>query len=234
MKRLLPPLLLWLTYIAGRSSSASLNSNCEWSKKMAGPLDLSQSLQARHLARDAERAEDLAIRYADARRRPHSGHFEGGDEYGLTTDQCMARLFHIVGSNHGVTEEQIRWHLAHRPTELDVAVIFSFVALYAWAATLIVRRICRRKADDQETSGWAVMIVYTSIIASAVGVLLGEVWSDLMENIRLGNGHLSYRVERIPWGHHPPRDVCWRGCFVLAPGHSSSEGVLASCVDAAT
>ena len=34
------------------------------------------------------------------------------------------------------------------------------------------------------------------------GVLLGEVWSDLMENIRLGNGPLSYRVERIPWGPH--------------------------------
>lgn len=46
------------------------------------------------------------------------------------------------------------------------------------------------------------MIVYTSIIASVVGMLLGEVWSDLMENIRLGNGHLSYRAERIPWSHH--------------------------------
>jgi len=46
------------------------------------------------------------------------------------------------------------------------------------------------------------MIAYTSVVASVVGVLLGEVWSDLMENIRLGNGHLSYRLERIPWSHH--------------------------------
>ncbi len=114
----------------------------------------------------------------------------------------MARLFQIVGSNHGVTEEQIRWHLAHRPTELDVAVILTFIALYCVGATLIVRRVCWRNADHQETSGWLVMIVYTSIIASVVGVLLGEVWSDLMENIRLGNGHLSYRLERVPWSHH--------------------------------
>jgi hypothetical protein len=202
MKRLLPPLLLWLTCIAGCSPGASPNSDCEWSKEIAGPLDLSRSTQARHLSADAERAEDLAIRYADARRGPHSGHFEGGAEYGLTRDQCMARLFQIVGSNHSVTEEQIRWHLAHRPTELDVAVILTFIALYAWATTLIVRRVCQRHADDQETSGSVVMIVYTSVTASVVGVLLGEVWSDLMENIRLGNGHLSYRAERIPWSHH--------------------------------
>jgi hypothetical protein len=114
----------------------------------------------------------------------------------------MARLFQIVGRNHGVTEEQIRWHLAHRPTELDFAVILAFIALYALAATPIVRRFCRRNADHRETSGWVVMVGYTSVIASVVGVLLGEVWSDLMENIRLGNGHLSFRAERIPWGHH--------------------------------
>lgn len=202
MKRLFPPLLLWLTCIVGSSPCASPNSGCEWPQEIAAPLDLSRSAEARHLSGDAERAEDLAIRYADARRGPHSGHFEGGAEYGLARDQCMARLFQIVGSNHGVTEEQIRWHLAHRSTELDVAVILTFMVLYAWGATLIVRRFCRRNADHQETSGWVVMIVYTSIIASVIGALLGEVWSDLMENIRLGNGHLSYRAERIPWVHH--------------------------------
>lgn len=203
MKRLLPPILVWVTCVVGCSPGTSSNSDCEWSEEIAGPLDLSQSTQARHLSADAERAEDLAIRYADARRGPHSGHFEGGAEYGLTRDLCMASLFQIIGSNHGVTAEQIRWHLAHRPTtELDVAVILTFIALYGWAATLIVRRVCRRNADRQETSSWVVMIVYTSIIASVVGVLLGEVWSDLMENIRLGNGHLSYRAERIPWSHH--------------------------------
>jgi hypothetical protein len=114
----------------------------------------------------------------------------------------MARLFQIVGSNHGVTEEQVRWHLTHRRTELDLAVILAFIALYALAAIVIVRGVCRRNTHRQETWGWVVMMVYTSVIASAIGVLLGEVWSDLMENIRLGTGHLSYRVERIPWSHH--------------------------------
>jgi len=114
----------------------------------------------------------------------------------------MASLFQIIRSNHGVTVEQIRWRLAHRPAELDLAVILTFIALYVWVATLIISRVYRRDADHQGTSAWVVMIVYTSIIASVAGVLLGEVWSDLMENIRLGNGHLSYRAERIPWGHH--------------------------------
>jgi len=193
MKRLLPLLLFWLTCI-GDSAGASPNSDCEWPKEIAAPLDLSRSAQTRHLSGDAERAEDLAIRF-DAHRGTRA-------EYGLTRDQCMARLFQIVGSNHGVTEEQIRWHLAQRRTELDLGVVLTFIALYAWAATLIVRRVGRRNADHQETWGWVVIIVYTSVIASVVGVLLGEVWSDLMENMRLGNGHLSYRVERIPWGHH--------------------------------
>ena len=118
----------------------------------------------------------------------------------------MGTLFHAIGSNHAVTEEQVRWHLTQRRTEFDFAVILTFIALYAWAATLIVRQVSRRNADHQETAGWLVMIVYTSIIASAVGMLLGEVWSDLMENIRLGSGHLSYRLERVPgatiaWGY---------------------------------
>ena len=202
MKRLLPVLLFWLPCIVSCSSSAPPNSDCEWSKEIAGPLDLSQSTQARHLSGDAERAEDLAIRYADARRGPHSGHFEGSFEYGRMRDQCMGALFRVVGSNHGVTEEQIRWHLTYRRTGSDLAVILTFIALYALAATVILRRVCRCNTDRrQETWGWVVMMVYTSVIASAIGVLVGEVWPDLMENIRLGCGHLSYRLERVPGSH---------------------------------
>jgi uncharacterized membrane-anchored protein len=111
----------------------------------------------------------------------------------------MAKLFQIIGRDHGAAEEEVRESLAVRSAALDLAIILPFVAFYAWTANLIIRRICRR---HQETAGWAVMIVYASTITSAVGTLLGEVWALIVENIRLGNGHLSYRVGRIPWTHH--------------------------------
>lgn len=87
-------------------------------------------------------------------------------------------------------------------------------AFYTWVANVITRRICR---SYRETWGWAVMIVYASIIASALGTLLGEVWSLTLENIRLDNGHLSYRVERIPWSHHR------LGCSLVASSYSGSS-----------
>lgn len=32
--------------------------------------------------------------------------------------------------------------------------------------------------------------------------MLGQKWSTVMENLRVGNGHLSYRVDRLPWERH--------------------------------
>jgi len=114
----------------------------------------------------------------------------------------MASLFQTIGDSHDVTEEQVRRSLGQRRKDLDVVVIVSFIGFYAWASDLIVRRVCRRYSDRRETSVWVAMIIYASVIASAVGVILGEQWSGLLENFRIGNGHLSYRGERIPWSHH--------------------------------
>jgi hypothetical protein len=186
-------LFLFVLALTGCARRAQPNSNCDWPPEIAG---------AGNVHEDAEFAEDLAIRYADACRGPHSGHFDGTAEYGRTRHQCMVKLFQIVGSDHDVTEEQVRRSLAHRRVDLDLAVILSFAVVYAWAADFIARRISRRHADRRDTSAWAVMTVYTSVIAGAVGALAAEVWSGLVESVRLGTGHLRYRAERIPWNHH--------------------------------
>src|SRR6266478_9394592 len=82
------------------------NSNCEWPQETAAhALNPSHPSQQRHLSDDAEFAEDLAIRYADAHRGPRSGHFEGMAEYGRTRDKCMAALFKVIGSSHSQPEE---------------------------------------------------------------------------------------------------------------------------------
>ena len=53
--------------------------------------------------------------------------------------------------------------------------------------------------------GWTValaLILLSSLVFGVVGVLIGEQWSTLAENIRIGTGHLSYRLDRLPWARH--------------------------------
>jgi hypothetical protein len=203
MTRLLPLLLLALGGLMGCARHALPKSNCEWPQE-ASPdaLNLSQPSQQRHLSADAEFAEDIAIRYADARSGPHSGHFQGMPEYGRTRDECMATLFTVIASSHGVTEEQVRSSLGRRPIGIDLAVMLSFALLFGFCASLISRRIVQRYPIDDGWIGPAVMTMLTAVAVSAGGVLAGEQWSVMLEGVRLSSGHLSYRMERIPWTQH--------------------------------
>ncbi len=201
--RLLPLSILALGGVIGCTRHIQSNSNCEWPQEIAtGALNLSEPSQRHHLSDDAEFAEDLAIRFADARRGPRSGHFEGMAEYVRTRDHCMTALFKVIGSSHGVTEEQVRRSLGRRRTSIDLAVIVSFVLLFGLGASLATRRIVRQyPAED----GWFEPVVITALAAIAGGVfavLAGEEWSLLLEGLRVGSGHLSHRVECIPWTHH--------------------------------
>ncbi len=58
-----------------------LNPNCEWTDESALLLDLRNPMHQRHLNHDALVAEELAIRYADARRGHRSGQLKRIDEY---------------------------------------------------------------------------------------------------------------------------------------------------------
>ncbi len=113
----------------------------------------------------------------------------------------MTQLFEAIGRNHGVPVETVAKSVRHRPLGVDLAVILSFVLLFACAASLAARQICRHPLDG----GWfgpLAIIGFVSIAGSACGILLGEMWSLAIETLRIGNSHLSYRTERIPWTHH--------------------------------
>jgi len=202
MMRLIPTWLFVLLCFVGCTRRDPRNSNCEWPQETARPLDLSQSAQQRHLSDDAQLAEDLAIRYADSHRGPRSGHFEGFDEYRQTRDRCMTALFEVIGNNHTVAREQVRQSLGHRRTSLDLAVILSFAVLYGFAASGLAGQIWRRFPPAEEWIAGAVATLLTSAVISMAGVLLGELWATSVENLRIGSGHLSYRVNRIPWVQH--------------------------------
>ncbi|MBI1787292.1 MAG: hypothetical protein HYR60_07035 [Acidobacteria bacterium] len=199
---MIPMQILALVCFAGCTRRVPRNSNCEWPAEGAMPLDMGKTEKLQHLSDDALIAEDLAIRHADTSRGTRSGRFAGFGEYARTRERCMAALFEVIGNNHGVTPQQVRQSLAHRRTSLDLAVILSFAVLYGFAASVVARRVrCRFPLDEGWLAG-VVATVMTSAVVSTAGVLLGEMWSLAAETVRIGNDHLSYRVDRIPWNQH--------------------------------
>jgi hypothetical protein len=186
-------LLVVLGCVPGCARRAQPNSDRQWPQESAVSLDLSQSTQQQHFSADAEFAEDLAIRYADARRGP---------DYQRTRDQCMAGLFQVIADSHRVTQDQVRRSLEQRRTDLDLAIMLSYAVLYGWTASIIARRVLRLYPHEEERLARVVMTFFASGAVSAAGVLLGEQWAWEMETLRIGNGHMSYRADRIPWGHH--------------------------------
>jgi hypothetical protein len=47
-----------------------------------------------------------------------------------------------------------------------------------------------------------------------VGFFVGDVWSGLAETVRVGNSHISYRLNRVPWRQHP--EIMFSACVVLS------------------
>ena len=191
------PLLICLAACAGRDRRDAI---CQLPQEAPIPLDLRNPEQQRHLSDDAERAEDMAIRYADSGKgRVHGA---GPDAYGQARDECMAALFTTIAKNHAVNLEQVRESLGQRRLSFDAAVLLSFAVFYFLAAYVLAKRICTRFPFHE---GWPAALVSTigaSILVSFLGILMLETLSFLAESFRLGSEHLSYRANRIPWAHN--------------------------------
>lgn len=162
-----------------------------------------ESATARHLSADAEFAEDLAIRYADAHYGIHSP--TPSEEYGFKRDQCMAALFADVAKEHGVGAEQVSSALGKNRTYIDAAVYLPFALLYCAAAIALAAWIWRRYPPiDNDWKPGVVMTVFLSLAVAAGCVLCGEQWGWVAETYRIGNQHMSYRGNRLWWGRHRP------------------------------
>ena len=113
----------------------------------------------------------------------------------------MDVLFEGVANHHGVAVALVRQYCLVRNTTADSAVILSFGLFYVLIAYCVAGGLVHRFPSDEPLSAvFAVVVI--SLAISIVGVMLGELWSMLIEMLRLGNGHLSYRMERIPWVQH--------------------------------
>jgi len=172
------------------------NSNCRWPGETSN-----HPFSARHLSADAELAEDLAIRYADAHFGLHSPN--PSENYDAERDACMERLFEEIGKEHGVPVRQVSDSLGRNRAYIDVAELLPFALLYGLAAIVAARMIWRRYAPAED--GWApgiIMALFVSLAFAAGSALLGEVWNWIVEGHRIGNSHMSYRADRLFWHNH--------------------------------
>ncbi len=174
------------------------NSDCRW------PAQTGEHLaSAQHLSRDAEFAEDLAIRYADVHHGLHTPYWESGEAYGAARDRFMRTLFEQIAKEHGVPLERVYSSLGRNRGYIDLALNLPFVLLYSFVAVAATRMIWRRYPPAED--GWiagATMILLLSLAFAVAGTMLGDVWSGIAENFRVGNGHGSYRGQRLPWSRH--------------------------------
>ena len=193
MTRLL--LLVLITTFAGcdRPGDHPISPNCEWSEADHRILNLATSADRSHLRFDAVTAEDMAIRWADQ----NAGHRPEWDE---RCQQCMETLFTGLAKNHGVDVATIRRYSRERDVVLDTAVIVFFALMFAGVAYLFAGRI-RQRFPPGEPGFWVMALVMAAGI-SLVGVLIGMFGSIIVEELRMGSGHLSFRMNRIPFRAH--------------------------------
>ena len=176
-----------------RPGDHPVSSNCAWIEDDNRSLNLTNMADRRHLHFDAVTAEDLAIRWAD-------NYFAHRPEYDQRCDACRETLFQGVARNHGVDVAVVRQYSRERDIVADAAVILGFGVVYAFAAYILAGRI-RRRFPPGEPGFW-IMTLAMAVGISLVGVLVGSLWSIVIEGVRLNSGHLSYRMNRMPLRQH--------------------------------
>jgi hypothetical protein len=140
-------------------------------------------------------AEELAIRFTDARGKlsPLAGQ---------RLRDCEAKLFGDIARDHSVSLADIseaRTHLGD--PHLDPAVHIPLATLYALVVLGIVRRLHRRFSRDEKTAA-IFTALFLSLVLGASVVMVGNLWSGVVNMVRLGTTHMSYRAARLGWRAH--------------------------------
>ena len=189
--------LLILTIAVGgcaRPGDHPVSSNCSWTENDNRTLNLEYFADRRHLRNDAVTAEAMAVRRADQQ-------FHLKPEWDARCYECAQSLFSGVASHHGVDVNLVRQYSRQRDLIADSVTILSFGLLYLAAVYYLVGKIRRRFTVDESINFW-IMTAAMSVGASLVGVLVGGLWSIVIETYRLNSAHLSYRMNLIQFRQH--------------------------------
>ena len=206
MRRIIPSLAVVLLCLTACLDRARVNNKCEWSPDGLRTLDLSNWPQQRHLYADVELAEELAIRYADAKYQERTGFYGHGGliDGGRLRDSCMASLERSVAQAHGLTVQQVEQARVrgYRNPFWDTGVLLSFAGVYGLLAWLLARALSRRIPAEE---GWLAVAapMLVSLPISVLAYQFFAIWGGVLETFRLGNGHISsYRSAKPPWPQH--------------------------------
>ena len=196
--------LLLLVCTCGCIDRTRTNSGCEWTRDSAYPLDLTSPADQGHLVADAQLAEELAVRYADAQHKRQFGYQGHGGliDHGRVYRECLTGLVGVIERSHEVTAGQINRARAQRNPRFDIPVMLSFGAIYALGA-MVLSGWLRRKFFDPSQAIGMIVTVGASMMFSALGLQAGAVWTAIWECVRIGNDHLGAgRAARAPWDQH--------------------------------
>jgi hypothetical protein len=110
----------------------------------------------------------------------------------------VATLFVQISQRHAIDVSTIREYAQQRDVIFDAAVLLVFAFAYVVIAYQLVGVVMRRFSGD-ERFGLVAAVIFLSVMTVFVATLVGDIWSIAAEVFRVGNGHLSYRTERLPW-----------------------------------
>jgi len=172
---------------------------CELRAEPARALHLDRFADRAHLRAEAATAESWAIAYADVSPQRQ----RGSGPYAQVRAQCTASLFVRISQRHAVDVATVRAYAQQRDVVFDLAVLLLFTFAYVVIVYQLVGLVMRRvSADERFALASAVIIV--SVMTLLVAVLAGDSWSIGAEVLRVGNGHLGDRTERLPWRQYRP------------------------------
>ena len=171
---------------------------CEIPAEPPRPLRLDRFADRAHLRSESATAESWAIAYADVSPLRH----QGAGPYADVREQCMAMLFVRISQRHAIDVGTVRAYARQRDIIFDAVVLLVFAFACVVIAYPLVGVVNRRFSGERFAVVAAVIVM--SVMTVFVTVLVGDTWSIGAEVLRVGNGHLSYRTERLPWRQYRP------------------------------
>ena len=197
---------------------------CEIPAEPPRPLHLDRFADRAHLRAEAATAESWAIAYADVSPLRQ----QGAGPYADARDQCMSMLFERISQSHAIDVGMCVSTLSNE-TSFSTPPFSSCSASRTVAiAYQLVGVVTRRFSSDERFALLAAVII-VSVMTVFGAVLIGDSWSIGAEVLRVGNGHLSYRTERLPWRQYRLAIIATAACVfwlvaVVRGQHRKSAG----------
>jgi hypothetical protein len=198
--------------LAGCEMPAGMNNDCSWPAAF-----LSSAGDRAQLQYHIRVGEELAMRYADSRGK-------SAPDYLSKRNRCEATLFGQLAIHHKISASEI----ANARGALDEwrfdPVVYLPVLVLCLAAALPIGRAIHRRFRDERIP-LVVATIVASLILGWLVTILSNQWGGVVEMIRVGDTHMSYRAARIGWrqftGVAFASSALLSAILILAAGRSS-------------